>query len=77
MTSPNTTLLTSAVRRHGRKVTLITHVNSPGIGMDDSQTRIIGNQPPPQFPTLLAVQPTIGQPLECRFLMFGHIAPVV
>src|SRR5206468_3195907 len=70
---PNSCTGCASRSRHSRKVTLIADVYPPSIGMDDLQAGIVGNQPPPQLPTLLAIQRAFGQPLECRFFTFAHI----
>src|SRR6266540_267832 len=54
---------------HGHEVALIAYVDPPGIGVYYRQSRIVGNQLPPQLSPLFAVESTTVQPLENRLLL--------
>jgi hypothetical protein len=54
-------------------VALITHIDSPGVGVNDRQTGIARRHPPPQLSALCAVHPASAQPIESGHLAFCHV----
>src|SRR3954454_15418252 len=60
------------IRRHRRKMTLITNVDSAGVDMNDRQFRIARCYPPPQIPTLCSVHPSGLQSLKSGHSSLRH-----
>jgi hypothetical protein len=54
-------------------MTLIAHINSAGIGMDNGQAGIVASQTPPQIPPLLPIQRATVQSFEGGLLLLRHI----
>jgi hypothetical protein len=55
------------VRRYGRKVTLITYINTAGIAMYNGRPGIVAGQTPPQIPALFPIHLTADR-LKTDFL---------